>query len=102
MTDQEFKRMLTRDIKDAPYSPWFTRKVMNRLTPRQSMVSAVIEYMVYLCSFIGLCFSAVGLWQSIDASRAVTVSNLLYGVTVISLMCGILYLSITPILRASK
>lgn len=79
-------------------SPWFTRKVMNRLPPRSRNVMAAVEYAIYL---IGIVITAVYIhsyWTTtIAPATSITVSQLMVFGTLVGILVTLIYLTLSPL-----
>ena len=89
-----------KELPKAPPSPWFTRKVMNRLPERKQRIASTIELSVY---FIGIIvdllflvkYSATAMDASITTHHPLDDSFIILYV-LIFLMFALLYMFISP------
>ncbi len=96
LSDEELRTLLQRHSLTAPPSPWFTRKVMNRLPPRKVRGVALAEYSVYaLCAAATIVFAIFYILDTIQTGR-ITVGNLTVLTSTFGLLCAILYLGVSP------
>ena len=100
--DERLRWLLKNNLPEAPVSPWFTRKVLNRLPDRKRKIAGRIEIALSLVALIltlsfGIRFAIV----TVD-SAAITISNLLIYTGYI-LMAGALALNaFTPLVCRRK
>lgn len=96
ISDRDLSQLLKHNLLEAPPSPWFTRKVMNRLPQRKVRIASLIEYAVYIIGIIitGI-FTARFVIQTLHTG-VITVGNLFtYGI-LFTLCCSLLYMLISP------
>lgn len=93
MTDNELKSRLQAYLADAPESPWFTRKVLNRLPPKVCSVSW-IEKTVYILSILGLLGFALSITGEAAKTGMLRVGTIVavaaIGVISIAIVCSII------------
>ncbi len=96
LNDRELRDMLQRNRLTAPPSPWFTRKVMNRLPERRVRLVSYIEYGLYLAAIaVTVIFAVTGI-KNIFNSGVVTIGDLTNIGLYAGLFIGELYLLISP------
>lgn len=96
LSDIRLRELLKRNAISAPPSPWFSRKVLNRLPPRRKAFAAWMEYTVYI---IAACLTAtVGIDFGLDTLRQgiVTVSDIATLCACLGLFFAICWIAITP------
>lgn len=80
-TDQQLSELLKSTLPEAPYNPWFTRKVLNRLPEKNQRTAATIEMCVCV---IGVIITIIfGVRYAIESysSDYITVQTLVgYGI----------------------
>lgn len=76
ISDDLLREAFHRQLPQAPKSPWFTRKVMNRLPERQRRAVSIIEWLGYLVAVVILGVYWVRLYCEVSAAMVVTVSNI--------------------------
>lgn len=96
--DNRLRQLLdeARNATDAPPSPWFTRKVMNRLPPQKIRTAAMAEYMVYIIAALATIIFTVVYGIRTYASGTVTVGDLCIIACSTGLLLAILNLMLTP------
>lgn len=52
LTDKALRELLQKNLPERMPSPWFTRKVLNRLPPPRYRLAAFIEYVLYIAGII--------------------------------------------------
>lgn len=82
--DKQFSELLKRQLPQAPHSPWFTRKVINRLPDRSTSgieraayllgALAVVAYMAVMCVDIASSGFTVSMLCGAVASTVILVS----------------------------
>lgn len=99
-TDRELRTLLKSSNFTALPSPWFTRKVMNRLPRKRARNLAWIEYGVYLTAAI--LIAIIGTGYAIDSFRSgfVTIGNITAIGLCIGVFCATLYLMVSPWIKA--
>lgn len=96
--DNRLRQLLdeARNTTEAPPSPWFTRKVMNRLPPQKIRTAAMAEYMVYIIAALATIIITVVYGIRTYASGTVTVGDIGIIACTTGLLLAILYLMLSP------
>ena len=96
MTDEALRSLLKSAALQAPPSPWFTRKVMNRLPEKGVRTAAWIEYAVYLMAALATVIYAVIYGAGVWNTGYVTVGNITMMAICFGLFCSIVFLMVEP------
>lgn len=75
--DRLLRELFQKDLPKARQSPWFTRKVMNRLPERKHSAISVIEWIGGAIAGIVLLAYWFGLSQDIVQSHVVTLKDVM-------------------------
>lgn len=94
--DSSLRSLLKSNALQAPPSPWFTRKVMNRLPEKRVHTLARIEYTLYMMAAIFTIIYSVIYVKGVWASGVITVGNISVMAICIGLLCSIAFLMIEP------
>lgn len=102
ITDRKIRELLKKSRFDAPPSPWFTRKVMNRLPNKKVKVLAWIEYAVYAAA--AFLTAILGLNFGINAflSGTVRLGDIAVMATYMGVFCAIIILIVSPWLKTGR
>lgn len=96
MDDRKLSQLLKHNLLEAPPSPWFTRKVLNRLPDRKVRVASLIEYAIYLIGIVVTGFYTARFVTMTLQTGVITVGDLFtYGV-LFTLCCSLIYMLISP------
>lgn len=101
-TDARLRELLQKSAPVAPHSPWFTRKVMNRLPEHKIKMAARIEYAVYTLAAIATAILAAVYASNVIASGVVTVANLAVLAVYLGVFIGVVFLIISPWIHDSE
>ncbi len=95
-TDQELRELLRKSNFNAPPSPWFTRKVMNRLPRKSKRNMAWVEYAVYIISAI--LIGVFGIRYATDTlhSGVIRIADITAIATYLCAFCAVIMLIVTP------
>lgn len=103
INDENLRALLKEHARQsAPPSPWFTKKVMNRLPPRRVRTVAVIEYAVYaVAAVLTAIFATI---YGIDCYRSgvVTIGNLTLLAIYFGIFASIIWLGVSPWLEEER
>ncbi|MDE6264042.1 MAG: hypothetical protein K2M11_02740 [Paramuribaculum sp.] len=80
-TDRQLSELLKSNLPDAPYNPWFTRTVLNRLPEKKKRTAANIE--IWVCVIGAIITTVFGVRYAIESysSDYITVQTLVgYGI----------------------
>lgn len=95
-----FEAILRQRLKasalQAPPSPWFTRKVMNRLPEKRMRIAAKIEYAVYAIAAIATVVMGIIYCHNTLSSGVITIGNLLMMAIHMGIFLSIVALAVTP------
>lgn len=68
VSDSRLKELFGKELPQAPRNPWFVRKVMNRLPPKNTQAYSWIEYASYtiaaICLIAGWCHIGAGIKEA--------------------------------------
>lgn len=95
-TDDTLRRLMKANAMQAPPSPWFTRKVMNRLPRKRVRTFALVEYCVYILAAVATIVFAIFYALEVRQTGQVTVGNITMMAICFCLFCSIVYLCIEP------
>ncbi|MCM1484439.1 MAG: hypothetical protein NC043_08880 [Muribaculaceae bacterium] len=98
----ELSRILKESLPQAPPSPWFTRKVLNRLPQRRAAMAARIEYAVYIIGLIVTAIYGATYVHDTLASGEIAVADALTYMVFLGLFGSLLYLIISPYYHAAS
>ncbi len=90
--DSRIREIFQKQLPQAPSSPWFTRKVMNRLPEKKAPACSWIEYAAYIVASLLL----IAFWGMFCAG--VKASGVITGGDIINLMA---LAAVTIVLAAS-
>lgn len=79
ISDENIKVLLKDNLPPAPRSPWFTKKVMNRLPEKRHPAYSRIEYAAYSLAAILLVGAWIMLLSGIRQTGTVTLGNIATG-----------------------
>ncbi|MDE6100722.1 MAG: hypothetical protein K2G01_06720 [Paramuribaculum sp.] len=103
ISDEKLKALLNEQkFITAPPSPWFTKKVMNRLPPKRVRSVAIIEYAVYAVAAVMTAVLAAVYGIDCYRSGTITVGDLITLCIYFGLFVSIAWLGITPWIDDSK
>lgn len=97
--DNNIKKILHDSLPNAPESPWFTRKVLNRLPERKSNRGAIIEYCGFLIGAIALIVMWIKIFSTNDATTPVTIGDLINYISLVALTLSLIIGFLTTQLR---
>lgn len=100
--DDMLRTLIKRDLPYAPPSPWFTKKVLNRLPERKRRIASYCEYAVYLLALAAVIAYGVKLYQNAMLSPVITVADITVGVTVAGIFAALLWSVISPFVYSRK
>lgn len=96
-SDKALREMLHTGLPQRMPSPWFTRKVLNRLPRRRYAAAAVIEYVLYIAGIVTAGFMSVAFVAEKTAPGAViTVGDL----SQFAMMVGVLGILLTMLITS--
>ena len=88
ISDDKFRSLIKDSFHQAPPSPWFTKKVLNRLPEKRRSAAAWIEYAIYLVATIVAAAYTFHAYNTMISSSVITVGDmticLMYGAIAIS------------------
>lgn len=94
ITDNDLRHML-RKAPSAPPSPWFTRKVLNRLPDKKKRLASTIEFSVYVIGIIISSIYIIGYMKGLMSNEATNLDiAILYGL--VALLISMMYLLFSP------
>ena len=96
INDAELARLLKLSALTAPPSPWFTRKVMNRLPERKVRVVALAEYAVYVLAALVTAVMGYFYTRDVLAGGVITVGNIVMFSAFVGLIIAIGWLFVSP------
>lgn len=100
IADDRTLRDLLSSLPQAEMSPWFTRRVLNRLPDRRRRIAGVIEYGVYIVALLWLLFTGVS-YLAGNISNGITVGDMLNYIAWLSVVGGLIYAIMEPRISAS-
>lgn len=77
LKDDKLSSLLKNELPEAPYNPWFTRKVLNRLPDRKKRIAANIE--IWVCIVAAVITLVFGIRFAVQeySSDSITLVSLL-------------------------
>lgn len=75
--DIYLKELFQKELPQAPRSPWFTKKVINRLPDKSPTAYTWVEYLSYILSGSGLVVAWFMLLHHIDTKEIIELSDIL-------------------------
>ena len=96
LSDRHLSQLIKHNLLEAPPSPWFTRKVLNRLPERKIKVASLVEYSLYI---IGIIITGIVTDRFVIhtiSTGVITVGNLFTYAMLFTLFCSLIYLLISP------
>lgn len=97
ISDSDDKRLRSffQSLPDAEISPWFTRRVLNRLPERRRRIAGIIEYCVYIVALLWLIVLGI---MSIrrDITQGITVGDYITYLTWLCVVGALIYAIIEP------
>ncbi len=102
LTDETLRRTLQSNLPKTMPSPWFTKTVLNRLPEKRRVAAAAIEFCVYVCGLIisiALCYGYI---DRMMHGSVITVGNLMSVAVCGSIIIGLLYMIISPLVNANS
>lgn len=94
--DSLLRQRLKASALQAPPSPWFTRKVMNRLPEKHMRLASRIEYVVYAIAALATVVMGIIYCHNTLSSGVITVGNIIMLATYIGIFLAIIALAVTP------
>lgn len=99
-TDRRISEMLDKQLSKAPVTPWFTRKVMNRLPPRRRPLFSAIEICSYVVTIMIILLALSRRIRVLfTAPDTFTVGDMLIVITLSLFMIVVWALLVIPILK---
>ncbi|MDE6460530.1 MAG: hypothetical protein K2K52_06845 [Paramuribaculum sp.] len=101
LEDKKLGRLLKNELPNAPYNPWFTRTVLNRLPERKRRVAANVE--LWVCVIAAVITLIFGINFSVSAyySDCITVMNLIIFCSYCTLFGALVANVALPLIRRS-
>lgn len=75
MSDNAFRELFRESLRQAPPSPWFTKKVLNRLPDKRRRYYAWGENVIYLLAVIVSLLYALGCYNGLLSQSHITVGD---------------------------
>ena len=75
--DKNFGDLLKSGLPEAPYNPWFTRTVLNRLPEKKRRVAANVELCVCVIAAVITLIFGINFSVSAYYSDSITIMNLI-------------------------
>lgn len=97
--DNNIKKILHDSLPNTPESPWFTRKVLNRLPERKSNRGAIIEYCGFLIGAVVLLYMWIEMLSSNDATTHITIGDVINYISLVVLTISLIIGFLTTQLR---
>jgi presenilin-like A22 family membrane protease len=97
--DNELKHLFNEQLPQAPKDKWFTRKVMNRLPPKEPATSSLIENISYIIAAIVVAVAYIFLILNITKSGTIKVSDIIVFISLTAASITILYSYLAPKVR---
>lgn len=101
-TDRKLRELLRKSNFNAPPSPWFTRKVMNRLPEKKKRNIARAEYAVYILSAILIGFFGIRYAANTFSSGIVRISDITAMSAYLCAFCAVILLTLSPWVNQEK
>lgn len=76
-TDELLREAFKSQLPQAPKSPWFTRKVMNRLPQRHRRHIYIIEWIGYIVAVAILIAYWIGLYRDVTSAKVITMNDVI-------------------------
>lgn len=100
--DKHIRSMLKENMPSHLPSPWFTKKVMNRLPEQKVRVLARIEYVVYILALIATVVFGVVTTLNVVDSGVVRVENIIVYFGIIAMASGLCWMLLMPFVERMK
>lgn len=97
--DERLREIFHRELPDAPQSPWFTRKVMNRLPERKRPAISVIEWIGGGVAAAILLSYWLGFVRELTQTQVVTVNDVVTLCSLLAMTMTLIGVSAVNILR---
>ena len=97
--DEQLREIFHRELPDAPQSPWFTRKVMNRLPERKRPTISVIEWIGGGVAVAILLLYWLGFVRELTQTQVVTVNDVVTLCLLMAMTMALIGVSAVNILR---
>ncbi len=102
-TDDALRQLLHSQLPGHVPSPWFTRKVLNRLPQRRYAIAAMIEYALYIAGFITTgYFSVEFVAEKTMPGSVVTVGDLSIFATLVGVTGVLLTMFLTSLISPEE
>lgn len=100
--DSRLRELFKASRFDAPPSPWFTKKVINRLPRKRARNLAWAEYALYAVA--GIITAALGISYTVDIFREgiVRIGDIAVIATYMCAFCAIVFLCLSPWFRSEE
>ncbi|MDE6651025.1 MAG: hypothetical protein K2K08_01305 [Paramuribaculum sp.] len=99
LEDKKLGALLKNELPNAPYNPWFTRTVLNRLPERKRRVAANTEMWVCVIAAVVTLIFGVKFSAESYASDSITVMNLMIFCTYCSLFGALVANVAVPLMK---
>ena len=96
------RSMLKENLPEHLPSPWFTRKVMNRLPERRIRIVARVEYAVYILALIATVVFGVVTTLNVVRSGIVKVEDLIVYFGIIAMASALCWMLFAPFVERMK
>lgn len=94
--DRKLRSLFHSSHLEAPPSPWFTRKVLNRLPDRKRRVASIIEYALYIIGIITtVCYTVSFIRQTLQ-NHMITIGDVTVYCVLVALFLSLCFMLITP------
>ncbi len=100
--DELLRNLIKKDLPYAPPSPWFTKKVLNKLPERRRRIASYCEYAVYLLALGAVTAYGIKLFKAVMSAPVITVSDITVGITVAGIFTALIWSIISPFANSGK
>lgn len=100
--DKYIRSMLKENLPAHLPSPWFTKKVMNRLPERRVRIFARIEFAVYILALIATVVFGIVTTLNVVDSGVVKVENIIVYLGIVAMASGLCWMLLMPFVERMK
>ncbi len=95
-TDKKLRKLFQESALQAPPSPWFTRKVLNRLPERKLRAATYIEYALYITGIVLTGLHIISFIRHTAQGEVLTLGDATICGVLVSLLLSLCYMIIEP------
>lgn len=95
-TDRQLRELFQKELKPHQPSPWFTRRLMNRLPYRRKPILPVIEISIYCVALVATLLFGVIYGIATWRSGAIRIGDIVVIATAASMVIGLACMIISP------